>query len=946
MIQKFIRNHHTIANSIMPDPGYEIEEFQYYTWQITSWTILEKRITGPEFEAGGWKCSSDNNSDVVSIYLDFADTKCVPDGWHCCVQFALMLWNPEDPSFYVSYSVHHRFTAEEPDWGFTRFYAQKKLFTRHKTNPRPLIENDTCNITAFVRIIKDPTGVLWHKFINYDSKKVTGYVNLKNQGTSSYLNVELQLLYSIKYFRKAIYQIPTEDDEPIKSIPLAIQRIFYNLQVSDTPVETTELTKKSFGMDPVDGYMQYDVQGFDRMLLDCLENKMKLVLFVGEIKNYVRCVNVDYESSFIEDYYGSSKYMCLYTYKLYSWVKVAFDFIAIDIQLEVKGCKTLNDSFLEYIREESCEGDNKYQTEIYGLQINDHYEYPMEIDLQGYLSSDSDMSKSYNYLLHGVIVHNDESHEGSYYILLKPEKNGKWFKFDDNRVTPVTEKDVFENNYGGEVPKIIGTNVNQFTSAYILVYIRESDIDFVLSPVLAKDIPKHIRKERCIDKEKALYEQIKKEAKEHHLYLTIKILTLATFEHHQGFDLANIDDRQYPLSEFTQFKILKSEIYGAFKAAIVHKFGIPAEQMRFWVLVTRQNKTVRPDIPIPDNFLGIAMEEVYTRTASRQNELKLFLEVADKQINDKAWFPTIGNDSHILIFINYFDTDKQSLKGVCSLYVRKFDKIGAIIPILCEKKNFPQNTPLNIYEEIKQIMIVEMKLELTFQQSETQNGDVICFQKALTEHEIQEHTAAGHICDIPTFYESLSMRFRAAKHVASFLKTDPLKLRFTVRQRSGQYKTIPHSTTKQTLSEILQDSMFQHVLYYEILDISIIELETKNFIKEIPQDEIELGTNDEIINVFHFTKKPLRAHGIPFKFVLKTTKLRLRLRLGMNEEDFLKVKVAIIRATLYAKPQYIENNDVILSDYGLSNELLGLDHVVKTGRAERIGGEKAMYIRG
>jgi ubiquitin carboxyl-terminal hydrolase 7 len=28
-----------------------------------------------------------------------------------------------------------------------------------------MIENDAVNVTAYVRIYKDPTGVLWHNFI-------------------------------------------------------------------------------------------------------------------------------------------------------------------------------------------------------------------------------------------------------------------------------------------------------------------------------------------------------------------------------------------------------------------------------------------------------------------------------------------------------------------------------------------------------------------------------------------------------------------------------------------------------------------------------------------------------------------------------------------------------------------------------------------------------------
>ncbi|CAG8794640.1 1546_t:CDS:10, partial [Racocetra persica] len=319
-------------------------------------------------------------------------------------------------------------------------------------------------------------------------------------------------------------------------------------------------------------------------------------------------------------------------------------------------------------------------------KINDRHEYPMEIDLQSYLSSDSDKSKPHNYLLHGVIVHSGDLHGGRYYVFLKPEKNGKWFKFDDDRVIPVIDKEVLEDNYGGE------TNHNRFKSAYILMYIRESDIDFVLSPVLDTE---HLQ--RRIADEKALYELRKKEAEERHLYLSLKIVTLANFERHQGLDLANFDDWQYPISEVPQFKVLKSDTYAVFKARVAHYFEIPSEKVRFWVLVNRQNKSVRPDTPIPDYFF-MTMKEIHNKMASRKNELKMFLEVADKQIDGKTWFPTIEENSLILIFFKYFNPDKQSLEGMCYLYVRKFGKVGDIIPILCEKKNFPPHTPLNIYE--------------------------------------------------------------------------------------------------------------------------------------------------------------------------------------------------------------------------------------------------------
>jgi ubiquitin carboxyl-terminal hydrolase 7 len=57
--------------------------------------------------------------------------------------------------------------AEECDWGFTRFVDLRKLYSpdpasgKHKAT----IDNDEVEITAFVRVLKDPTGVLWHNFV-------------------------------------------------------------------------------------------------------------------------------------------------------------------------------------------------------------------------------------------------------------------------------------------------------------------------------------------------------------------------------------------------------------------------------------------------------------------------------------------------------------------------------------------------------------------------------------------------------------------------------------------------------------------------------------------------------------------------------------------------------------------------------------------------------------
>lgn len=69
-----------------------------------------------------------------------------------------------DDDLGVPAEAHHRFTNEEQDWGFTRFVELRKLFSVSEGRSKPIIENDETVITAFVRVLKDPTGVLWHNF--------------------------------------------------------------------------------------------------------------------------------------------------------------------------------------------------------------------------------------------------------------------------------------------------------------------------------------------------------------------------------------------------------------------------------------------------------------------------------------------------------------------------------------------------------------------------------------------------------------------------------------------------------------------------------------------------------------------------------------------------------------------------------------------------------------
>lgn len=74
-----------------------------------------------------------------------------------------------------------------------------------------------------------------------------------------------------------------------------------------------------------------------------------------------------------------------------------------------------------------------------------------------------------------------------------------------------------------------------------------------------------------------------------------------------------------------------------------------------------------------------------------------------------------------------------------------------------------------------------------------------------------------------------------AAKVGERLKHDSFKLRFTTANGpNGQPKTVLKRTANQTVNEIISPSYVSaqaSLLYYELLDVSIVELETKRSLK-------------------------------------------------------------------------------------------------------------------
>eukprot|EP00898_Chlorokybus_atmophyticus_P001501 jgi/Chlat1/2351/Chrsp17S02617 len=1040
-----------------------------FTWTVENVSkIREKKHYSEAFTVGGFKWKilifpRGNNAESLSLYLDVADSAMQPPGWSRSASFTLAVVNQFDAKMTVRKDTQHTFNARESDWGFTQFLPLVEL----QDPQRGYLVNDTLIIEAVVQVRKFPD------YTAYESKKETGYVGLKNQGATCYMNSLLQTLYHIPYFRKAVYHMPTtEVDAPSSSIPLALQALFYKLQYTDTSVTTKDLTK-SFGWDTYDAFMQHDVQELNRVLCEKLEDKMKSTvvegtiqkLFEGHAMNFIECINVDYKSERKESFY--------------------------DLQLDVKNCKDVYESFDKYVEVEKLDGDNKYEAEGFGLQdarkgvlfldfppvlqlqlkrfeydfvrdtmvkINDRYEFPLQLDLDRYdgkyLAPSADRSVRNLYSLHSVLVHSGGVHGGHYYAYIRPTLGDQWLKFDDERVTKEDGKKALDEQFGGEEevpPAQPGLNApaykwTKYSNAYMLVYIRDSDKDKVICPVTDKDIAEHLQIR--LKKEHEEKERKRKEKSEAHLYTIIKVAQDSDLERQIGTDIFfDLIDHE----KVKQFRVQKQTPFSQFKELAAQELGVPVSQQRWWLWAKRQNHTYRPNRPLTpaDEDKPVSMlKEVSSK--AQVADLRLFLETPLMGSPDAPLtLPEKGRDD-ILLFFKFYDPDHRELRYVGRYFAKLSYRLNDIKPIMAQAAGLVPTDDIFAYEEIKfepNVMCESIETKQTLKACQLEDGDIICFQKALLPGEAETHRFPY----VPQFLEYVRNRqvvnFRrlekpkedefalelskqdtyddVVEKLAQELKLpDPSKIRLTAYNcysHAPKPNPIKYRGVDRLMDMLVHYNQTSDVLYYEVLDIPLPELERLKTLKivyhsgkneevnkqgqvlniwlpkestvgdviaelktkvdcrpdaelrilevfhnrifkvfphhekienindqywtlraeEIPEDEKNMGPNDRLIHVYHFTKDPahtsmLQNFGDPFFLCVHENETvaevreRIQAKLGVAAEEFAKYKLAFVSL---GKVEYANDSDIVAAkfqqrrdQYSAFENYLGLEH--------------------
>lgn len=185
---------------------------------------------------------------------------------------------------------------------------------------------------------------------------------------------------------------------------------------------------------------------------------------------------------------------------------------------------------------------------------------------------------------------------------------------------------------------------------------------------------------------------------EQHNFLDISLVSDESFRNHHGFDLTSFlltpNDPAAPKT----YSVPRVTRVCDFIRQIAEEKGLEPEQIRFWTMVNRQNRTIRPDQTLVGSETPV--EEAWKKQCGwGRPRISFWVEVGDMAEGKVSWAQAQGSpDSTFLIFLKHFDVLKQTLTGIGHVYVGRNSKVGDLVSRILEMENWPALTQLLLYE--------------------------------------------------------------------------------------------------------------------------------------------------------------------------------------------------------------------------------------------------------
>ena len=445
------------------------------------------------------------NTSKVTLKLKIKPRQIVDEGWlienFLYVQIYVFQLN-ETAKITKKAATKKRSRKTDDDAEF----ENPEVFSSRSYTVNPLTDNIVSSRSLAQRVARNQRidQLLQDNITMIDNGEVaSGYCGIKNLGATCYMNSFLQVLYHIPLFRKVFFSIDTEHDDGTKSVILNMQRLFGLMQMSSEPVNTEPLTI-SFGWNEADSNQQHDVEEFRIVLMDVIKDKIMGTEQAQEVKKL-------FTGQMVEVFNFPK-----------AGVTNTKDDTFDDIQIVVNGCKDIYESLDRFVEEQPITG---YNLEGYGKQngvrkayfahlpdviffhlqrfelsngklikINSKFQFPVKINLERYMTTAARSNETSDFTLTGIIVHSGNPIGGHYYSYIRTQNDDQWYLFNDSSVTISNEEKAVNNNFGGSCTANDGPLYGKMKtySAYMLVYVRTSELENIFTPITIDCIPKHI----------------------------------------------------------------------------------------------------------------------------------------------------------------------------------------------------------------------------------------------------------------------------------------------------------------------------------------------------------------------------------------------------------------------------------------------------------------------
>lgn len=562
------------------------------------------------------------------------------------------------------------------------------------------------------------------------------------------------------------------------------------------------------------------------------------------------------------------------------------------------------------------------------VKNNSFYEFYDQLDLTEFVREDETAPSKYT--LFAVLAHSGGGSHGHYVAYINPKLDGNWFKFDDDTISICHPSDAIDSNFGSLSDADEWTKSMQL-NAYMLVYIRNSDVSDILEPVDPKYITEELKTSVSVDPE----EEYNNSLKIHHYGLDINIFLDTLLESDIYFEHSK-NDRTSLMPKF----FVRQDISGLdFKKVLQTTFNVPdINRIRIWSICHSNNYCSYPVFINEDTSL------VSTLAECRQMPLyhySVWLELAEPGCE----LPPFDPEKDVLVFYCFYSARDCRTYYINHGYHDKDSKVDELVPILNRLMNW-SNQELNIYQDVERNNIIELTMSSHFADYVRQQNGTFVLNVLF---ELKEHEQMNRLHSIILYYEdmayhvdlkiwneddpkkcvclifSLKLSFpELLNRLAKRLNYDRKKIQiFKCNSLYHRRADAIPSTSTDTLFAILNCAGHQTIhMFYKLHQIDVSEIENKTMftfqfqpvdIKKQDWFTIYISNDDTIESILAAAEKELVSRDITLGCakVLCIDENRSKI---LNDSKEIFKRLDDVDISPYSKRKYFRIEEIPKSD--------------------------------